>query len=303
MAPRGSRGRGDRGRGLHNRGGGGSRGGRGRGDNMVLPANTAQSGAVTSGSDDCGMCKLLVGEDGVGCDHCDRWFHPSAMCMGLPSDLVASIASYGGDGITYSCNDCRLATDYSDNVSSAVTKQLFETVKNLCNAVTILTRDVQQLLNRPPAQQTQGPMNNEHLRVCVRDEIREMDERKKRKSTVIIRGVNVDSANAIKEAFHPISEFVLGHRVELLDITCVSSAKKIYRARITDDSIRKSLLDNSKKLKTNSAYANIYINRDLTYLQRNELFKRRQERRNGSSTEGNSQEPSALAGNSGNLNA
>ena len=40
----------------------------------------------------CGMCKLVVGDDGIGCDRCSVWFHPSEMCMGLSQTSIHIIA-------------------------------------------------------------------------------------------------------------------------------------------------------------------------------------------------------------------
>ena len=46
-------------------------------------ASTADPGVGSGETHKCGMCCLMVGDDGIGCDRCSTWFHPSEMCLGF----------------------------------------------------------------------------------------------------------------------------------------------------------------------------------------------------------------------------
>ena len=116
--------------------------GRGR-----VTRNVTPNSASTVVSDDtlCGICSLVVGDDGIGCDRCPHWFHPSTQCTGLKDQSIQCILSDGGAGICYVCTACRCQTQ-GDGVSSGVPvdpgsiSQLFEVVKALTQTVADLTK-------------------------------------------------------------------------------------------------------------------------------------------------------------------
>ena len=49
----------------------------------------------------------------------------------------------------------------------------------------------------------------------------------------------------------------------------------MFRIKVSDVEARKNILLNAKQLKNTANYRNIYVSRDLTYLQRKELRDRR----------------------------
>ena len=57
--------------------------------------------------ENCGTCSAGIGDDPIGCDRCEKWFHPSSLCMGIPESVIANIREYGGSGISYICTGCR----------------------------------------------------------------------------------------------------------------------------------------------------------------------------------------------------
>ena len=141
---------------------GGNRGGRGQ--NPPIRRSTRannQNTPTIPPSDDCapcGMCTLPVGNDGIGCDSCDKWYHPTPICVGLPQNAIDSIISFGGDGLTYSysCSQCRVSRGGNQNDQSNTIKQLFETVKNLCVTVTELSKNVTNLMEKMNNSQSRG---------------------------------------------------------------------------------------------------------------------------------------------------
>lgn len=106
-------------------------------------------------------------------------------------------------------------------------------------------------------------------RLIIRQEIREMEERNKCKSCIIIRDLDTGDCNT-SVAFGPIARLLTGESMPLSDVSCISRDKKLYGAKIANDTLRKTLLDNTRKLK-DTAFSNVYVNRDLTYMQWTEL--------------------------------
>ena len=80
-------------------------------------------------------------------------------------------------------------------VSEQARKQLFDIVKSLCAAVGTLTNNMKQLM------QTVGQLNSTHvkptkseaLRFAIREEVKELEEGEKRKSSIVVKGLEVPS--------------------------------------------------------------------------------------------------------------
>lgn len=65
------------------------------------PAAGPGSDPTTNSVDLCGTCNGATGSDGIGCDRCSNWFHPSTLCLGLHDQLIISIQEYAGSGIVF----------------------------------------------------------------------------------------------------------------------------------------------------------------------------------------------------------
>ena len=245
------------------------------GNTNTANTNTAFVSGMSNNSVPCGLCKISVSDNAIGCDSCNKWYHPSSMCVGLPDDLVKSISDYGGDGISFICSECRLSGS-GDKINNSSIKQLFETVKNLCQTVSILSADVKKLFDASVSNSREsGPPVS--MRLAIQEEIREMDERSKRRDSIVIRGLEGSNDHEANEQFKPIVRHIIGRDIQLDNFTCINREKNLFRGKITSSDDRRELLENAKTLK-NSRYSGIYINRDLTYNQRQELFSRRMER-------------------------
>ena len=64
--------------------------------------------------------------------------------------------------------------------------------------------------------------------------------------------------------------------METRDIKCIDPIKGIFRATVLDDDDRRNLLSQCYKLKQSDVYKSVYIHRDLTYNQRQELYRKRE---------------------------
>jgi hypothetical protein len=121
-------------------------------------------------------------------------------------------------------------------------------------------------LGRSPA----APLNSLDLRV----ELRELAEQDKRKTSVILRGFNAPDVDCLQQRFDEICQ-ALSVGVIQLENVCEIGSSGLFRAKIPHDLERKRLLDAAKGLKNIESFCNVYVNRDLTYRQRQDLKQRR----------------------------
>lgn len=254
----------------------------------------AQASNTTNSDQDtyyCSTCNQSLSDDAIGCDRCSNWFCPSSMCLGLPDQLIKGILDYGGNAIAYICTACRCNDPSTNNDNNnAGIKQLCQTVKMLCENVTKLTAQVNSLSQRPPVPvpppaQLGTPSlpssvdNVGDMRFLMRQEIREMSERQKRVSSLIVRGIVSQDNAQFRERFALITSFLLGADtvVDVSDIVCISREKRLYRLKVLNSDIRSRILDAAKSLR-DSQHSGVFVSRDLTFAQRKDLARRKQAR-------------------------
>ena len=104
-----------------------------------------------------------------------------------------------------------------------------------------------------------------------------MQERSKRRQSVIIKGIHAQTARQLATKFGDLSENFVGTRVELSDVVPITNHSDLYRAKILNEEHRRLVLDRAKRLK-DTEHATVFIRRDLTYIQRKELRERRAQR-------------------------
>ena len=96
--------------------------------------------------------------------------------------------------------------------------------------------------------------------------MREFDERKKSRASIIIRGVKTSTDSLFVDA-------TLNSRdITPINVYCIIRDSGMYRATILDNDI-----SDSKKFKDISAYRQVYISKDLIYMYsttRKEIKKR-----------------------------
>lgn len=262
---------------------GGGRGRRGgRSSNHGAP-DTLQSTTNTK----CATCDRGVEDDGIGCDRCGSWFHPNSLCTGLPEQVVKTISDFGGSGVAFVCTDCRSGdTDSRGNICSTAFQQLNQTVKMLSKLVASLSEKVEGMtiaaanFGSQPNQnnsdsQTLPVAQSDSLRVIIREEVREMAEREKRKSSLILKGIKVSSNDAAIHTFKDVSKKIIGVEVVPDSVKAVPNTQDMFRFTVLDDDTRSKLLTSAKKMRNFPEYNNVYLNRDLTYMQRKDLRERR----------------------------
>ena len=279
-------------------GGGGERGrGRGRGRVDVRQSDSVMR-PLTSNDDcceNCGTCDVLVGDDAIGCDRCESWFHPKTLCLGLSDIVIQTIVDNGGKGVAYVCTDCR-AKSLTGGTGGGVGggagpafKQLHQTVKMLCKAVEAMSLQMTKFV-RPPVSDVSANLgtdaavavgNVDAVRASIREEVREVEEQSKRKDSVIIRGLKAVNEGDLCEKFKAISSRLVGSEIVLSGIVCINKEKDMYRAKIVCDATRAHLLSKTKELPNYPDLKAVFIHRDLTFKQRQQVWQRRQRFANG----------------------
>ena len=309
---------------------GSTRGSRGRSASVAsVPGNPTCTNLQL-----CGTCCKDVGDDSIGCDECEVWVHNTVMCSGLSGDMLEAINRYDGAGIKFVCTKCRrdFSVKRGGSPSSSTEMHLVELVKHLSQQVMGICSVVQQLQSEfnlirsqpgpaktcqsilqppehahatnplpsqsgtPVATPASGPPPSEYRKV-VREELRELQEQQKRRSSLVIRGLGAGSASAAIAAFEHVSEYLINQKVTLTDVVRIPSESDLFRGKVPDDSARRLILDKAKQLKESPRYGFVFIRRDLTFKQRSELRAKREAAAHGnSSNRPNANNPSLPVG-------
>lgn len=297
MSPNHGRGQGPR----QNRGGQGNTGhrqggrGRGRGRGGAGGNNGGRVGAgggtdISGNTTPCGMCSEPTSDDAIGCDSCSSWYHPTTSCTGLQSDTLRCIHAEGGNAVRFVCSGCRCtprnpASGSSSNISAEALSQLYAMVKSVIGTVTDLTKQVGVLVTRVEggiSRQNPDPASTS-FRDEVREGIRELDERKKRKDSLFVRGISARNDGEFTDTFKHVCRSITGNTITPDSVTCINRDKKLYRAKVSNFDDRNKILASAKDLRENSEFDTVFISRDLTYQQRQERRLRRGPSRNDDS--------------------
>lgn len=269
----------------------------------------------------CGTCKLVVGNEAIGCDQCDGWYHPGSMCMGLPDSLISDIVRLQGGGIKFVCLTCRLSPGGTNSPSTnslstprsrtpgqtsslaqnSTFKQMSEMVMALCSTVARLSNQIaelQQSVTVLTQTQTQRPVSfsptanappsPDSLRLTIQEEIIEMREREKRYKSVILRGLLRNTTEQVCQKVKEISLVLIQKEVILENVSCINNERGIFRGTINNDEDRKAIILQAKHLKQTSDFSTIYIHKDLTYKQRQAFFSKRNAQRSNTAVPGSS---------------
>ena len=284
-------------------------------DTRSTPA-TATGTSKDDDASCCGMCEAVVGDTAIGCDRCNDWFCPTEMCMGLPENAIALISSLRDENsVLFVCTGCRVnpgpgawmetRSARKRQGGGESMKQLFVTVKGLASEMAKLTVKLdsaisqgtlsaakvtaQPLSQSGPERQTPAISTQDYpplpsgrnrdadlsYRKAIRQEVVEVREREKRRFSVVIKGLSAREPDAIASEFSKLTSKVMGCEVTLSDIMKIKDHPDLCRAKIMNDEHRSLVLDKAKTLK-DSEFDHIYIRRDLTYTQRQELKMKRE---------------------------
>ena len=262
----------------------------------MLTADTNQAGGSGQVSDrrpnfegfstNCKFCNLGLNQETITCDRCQHEFHPSGNCTGLKPLTIRAILEEGSDGIKFVCVACRCAPGTTQNGEwKEALGQVFELVRTLSIGVANLTETVNKVLanstqaSHMAAEASDPPITNSNPNTALEKkdlytELWEFEERKKRLSSVVVRGISANNNTEFSDQFKAVYRHLLSTEPSIEAVHCINQQNKMYRVKFTDKSQRVGIMQKARDLK-DSEYRNVYIARDLTLAQRKEIAARR----------------------------
>ena len=134
--------------------------------------------------------------------------------------------------------------------------------------------------SNPRRQTTQSHSQDSHsqdYRGMVREELLELEERKKRRASLVIRGLRAVSPAEAATKFAEVAQALIGERVTISEVCRIRKDADLYRGNVHCVRQRQVILEQAKNLK-DSSFSHVYIKRDLTYMQRQQLQERYRQR-------------------------
>ena len=110
-------------------------------------------------------------------------------------------------------------------------------------------------------------------RTIIREELVELREREKRKDSVVVRGLDFVNEIDFQNSFDQLSTSLINKSIHLSDITQLNT--RFVRARIANKEDRSLLLSSTGRLKNSRLFSSVFVSRDLTFRQREEIRRRR----------------------------
>ena len=261
-------------------------------------------GRISGGINRCGLCNSdsePVGSDGVVCEKCAKAYHPTPQCTGLYKNYIKMMQREGPYGaVRYCCSACRCNTnsaqarslsnsgnsdsETSDGGDNVTVSQLFVMVKSVVESVASLSTHVASLTTQVAAlaalgDTRQSPQPPPFSRDSLYAEMREFDERNKRRDSIIVKGSRAKTDPEIKTVVSRLGHLLLDSEVTTTDVYCVNKQSSMWRVTIKSREARDKLLTNSKNLR-GTQMSDIYLSRDLTFKQREEQRAKRATLRN-----------------------
>ena len=137
----------------------------------------------------------------------------------------------------------------------------------------------------------EAPMSRKDLYA----EMWEFEERKKRATSVIVRGTGSNNVGEFTDKFKLLHQFLLNSAPRIANVHCISTESKLYRVTLDSKESRATLMKETSKLKDRPEYKDIYISRDLTLAQRNDMKAKRAARPRGQNREPDSRTTSGVS--------
>ena len=240
----------------------------------------------------CSLCCSSLGDARVvSCGDCCRVFHAERICLGVDQSVIDVLLNDNLGAVKYVCCKCRGSSSVgASSKRDCGMDQILNIIGCLVSDMKKLTESVSKLNlgQSPPCVVRESDpvviagnsdrVQEERLdRSTILSEVREIYEREKRKSSVILRGVGDISVQHAVEVFRKICLHLGLGNVKVVDI--VKIAPSIFRGKIVENENRLKLLAGAPKLRRSDEFSRIYVQKDLTYRQRNELISKRAARR------------------------
>ena len=261
----------------------------------------------------CGLCSAHINEGGITCSTCSRKYHSSQQCTGLKPLTIRCLQEEEDTALQYTCTNCRCrpvpsGSGNSDNGEwREAVGQVLEIVKSMASNMADMSRSVNMLLQSSQAPTAPNPPTNPQgvqvegeapiSRNDLYAEMHEFEERRKRVSSIIVRGTEAQSVPEFTTKFTAVYEFLMNSPPHIAKVHCINPETKLFRVTLTDKNARVQLMNVTRNLKDSADYSNIYISRDLTKAQRTAIATKRANRPRRPAGERRPNPPGAMGSN------
>ena len=258
----------------------------------------------------CSSCSGIVDDEkqtlqSIQCDTCKEWVHARGMCSGLNAQAYEVLSDNAN--LTYKCSKCfagknspgkASSTGPNNSVSQRDFNQLSEMVRGICSQLAkMIDGNAETGMPQKPTARKMEPKgpDDKAIRKMIREETQDRLEREKRREYVMIRGFETeesddDCADFVSEIF----EMLVGREVTFSDFLRFDRRPDLVRVKVLNERDRKAIIANASDLR-NSPKSRFFVRRDLTYLQRQVLTERYNQRKAAESAaqqrEGDIREP------------
>ena len=256
----------------------------------------------------CGDCKedFQSKKQGMCCERCEVWFHLT--CVNISPDLYDLLRKEDGedDGFRWFCPTCRgKNNDASDNLKTAVQKEIKEVLPEIVKTVLTETKQCSQVLSQTFAdivKKQQNKMIDDTVKktsnIALKESMKSLEsnlaEKKRRTRNIVISGVEEDDSTTSNEIVFNLLK-PLEAKLEKKDIIKVNRiGKTTGNAEADHQQSRKRprLLHVVLRYEADAASfhnggfgrriseeKNIWINPDLTRSERDICYQRRVQKR------------------------
>ena len=229
------------------------------------------SAVVPGGISMCGLCRLPTEQTKVECTDCRKSFHGDPLYLGVNPEVCAGLLADTDGAVLYRCCSCRLKHPNDAIGLSQLTRIVGELVKAVRS----------NKAHSPPVTSSAEVPRSTSNRDAILAQVREVQEREKRKDCIIIRGFRNMSVEVMRDQMAVICDLLNIPLVVMTEIQMVGD--NYFRARVTDADSRRELLLRCHQLRNSEEFSRVYINRDLTFQQRQDLRNKRTVARESSS--------------------
>ena len=254
------------------------------------------SQSTASVPEPCGTCQADVksSDKALLCDLCNKWQH--TRCINITDEyykLMKKLCSTQGKGNHWYCPGCdsvasqvlvsikslndkhnKLETKHEELVSDVI--EIKSEIEALKLSFAEVTKSEIEALKLSFAEVTKGPAKphvspitttvtlDKHVKI----ELAEAMEREKRRSNLVIVGLQEGSENEERDRVKEILKQCVGEEVDFKIVgrigKLVSGKSRLTRFSVVEDQMRKSILKGARNLKEKEEYRNVFIMPDLT---------------------------------------
>ena len=252
------------------------------------PSTAGEGGIDPDSSQCCKLCSHIISGESIVCSKCGGAFHARLSCLGVAQEVLSVLSSCRDRSVGYICCGCRVDSVSStagslESIATALS-QLLGVMKGMVSQFSEAMNELKLMRlqqNNPVSGSGRESEYSLHVpNPIVRDQVlesvKELNEREKRKDSIVLRGFGNIEVGRVQEKFNEVCTYLRLGSITLVDIVKINDS--LFRAKVTSRDRFMQLLGESRRLRESDSLRNVYIQRDLTYLQRQQQISRRASR-------------------------